>query len=244
MSGERAAAGSERAAAPPAGAPHILVVDDDDRLRKLLGRYLRDNGYHVSTAGSAAEARASLDGMSFDLIVLDVMMPGESGVEFTRGLRREASVPILLLTAMAEPEDRIAGLESGADDYLTKPFEPRELLLRVATILRRTARPLPAEPPESIGMGEVRYFPERDLLLQGEEPVRLTTAEADLLRVFAASPGETMSREVLCERIGGDVSERAVDVQIARLRRKIEADPQNPLYLRTVWGRGYVLRID
>ncbi len=244
MSGERAAAGSERAAAPPAGAPHILVVDDDDRLRKLLGRYLRDNGYHVSTAGSAAEARTSLDGMSFDLIVLDVMMPGESGVEFTRGLRRTASVPILLLTAMAEPEDRIAGLESGADDYLTKPFEPRELLLRVATILRRTAQPPPAEPPESIGMGEVRYFPERDLLLQGEEPVRLTTAEADLLRVFAASPGETMSRQVLCERIGGDVSERAVDVQIARLRRKIEANPQNPLYLQTVWGRGYVLRID
>ena len=169
MNGESAAAGTARREAPPAEAAHILVVDDDDRLRTLLGRYLRDNGYHVSSASSAADARAKLDGMAFDLIVLDVMMPGESGVDFTRGLRRSTTVPILLLTAMGEPEDRIAGLESGADDYLTKPFEPRELLLRVATILRRTALPPPAVPATCIKIGEFRYFPARDQLLRGDE---------------------------------------------------------------------------
>ena len=244
MKGESAATDSPNREAPPAGAEHILVVDDDDRLRALLGRYLRDNGYLVSTASTAAEARAKLDGMTFDLIVLDVMMPGESGVEFTRGLRRSDTVPVLLLTAMAEPEDRITGLESGADDYLTKPFEPRELLLRVATILRRTAATPPATPETCIVMGEVRYFPARDQLLRGDLPVRLTTAEADLLRVFAANPGETMSRLALGERLSGGASRRAIDVQIARLRRKIEPEPQNPRYLQTVWGRGYVLRAD
>ena len=244
MKGESTATDISQRGAPPAEAEHILVVDDDDRLRALLGRYLRDNGYLVSTASTAAEARAKLDGMTFDLIVLDVMMPGESGVEFTRGLRRSDTVPVLLLTAMTEPEDRIAGLESGADDYLTKPFEPRELLLRVATILRRTAAAPPATPETCIVMGEVRYFPARDQLLRGNEPVRLTTAEADLLRIFAASPGETMSRHALSERLGGAASRRAIDVQIARLRRKFEPEPQNPRYLQTVWGRGYVLRAD
>ena len=244
MNGESATTDAAHREAPPAEAEHILVVDDDDRIRTLLGRYLRDNGYHVSTASSAAEARAKLDGMTFDLIVLDVMMPGESGVEFTRGLRRSDAVPVLLLTAMTEPEDRITGLESGADDYLTKPFEPRELLLRVATILRRTAATPPATPETCIAMGEVRYFPARDQLLRGDKPVRLTTAEADLLRVFAANPGETMSRHALSARLGGGASRRAIDVQVARLRRKIEPDSQNPRYLQTVWGRGYVLRAD
>ena len=244
MNDEGAATNAAHREAPPAEAEHILVVDDDDRLRKLLGRYLRDNGYLVSTVSTAADARAKLDGMTFDLIVLDVMMPGESGVEFTRGLRRSDAVPVLLLTAMTEPEDRIAGLESGADDYLTKPFEPRELLLRVATILRRTAAAPPATPETCVVMGEVRYFPARDQLLRGDEPIRLTTAEADLLRVFAANPGETMSRHALSERLGGGASRRAIDVQIARLRRKIEPEPQNPRYLQTVWGRGYVLRAD
>ena len=244
MNADGVAGGATRREAPPAEAPHILVVDDDDRLRALLGKYLRDNGYHVSTASSAAEARATLDGMAFDLIVLDVMMPGESGIELTRGLRRSATVPILLLTAMGEPEDRIAGLESGADDYLTKPFEPRELLLRVAVILRRTAAEPPATPQSSMAIGEYRYFPARDQLLRGDEPVHLTTAEADLLRVLAASPGETLSRYALGERLGGSTSRRAIDVQIARLRRKIEPEPHNPRYLQTVWGRGYLLRID
>jgi len=244
MNAKSAAAGTARREAPPAEAAHILVVDDDDRLRTLLGRYLRDNGYHVSAASSAVDARAKLDGMAFDLIVLDVMMPGESGIDFTRGLRRSTTVPILLLTAMGEPEDRITGLESGADDYLTKPFEPRELLLRVATILRRAAPPPPALPATCIEFGAFRYFPARDQLLRGDEPVRLTTAEADLLRVFAASPGETLSRQALSQRLGGGPSRRAIDVQIARLRRKIEPEPQDPRYLQTVWGRGYVLRAD
>ena len=244
MNAKSAAAGSARREAPPAEAAHILVVDDDDRLRALLGRYLRDNGYHVSSASSAADARAKLDGMAFDLIVLDVMMPGESGIDFTRGLRQSTTVPILLLTAMGEPEDRITGLESGADDYLTKPFEPRELLLRVATILRRAAPPPPLLPATCIEFGAFRYFPARDELLRGDEPVRLTTAEADLLRVFAAAPGETLSRQALSQRLGGDPSRRAIDVQVARLRRKIEPEPQEPRYLQTVWGRGYVLRAD
>ena len=244
MNAKSVAAGTARREAPPAEAAHILVVDDDDRLRTLLGRYLRDNGYHVTSASSAVDARAKLDGIAFDLIVLDVMMPGESGIDFTRGLRRSTTVPILLLTAMGEPEDRITGLESGADDYLTKPFEPRELLLRVATILRRAAPPPPALPATCIEFGAFRYFPPRDELLRGDEPVRLTTAEADLLRVFAAAPGETLSRQALSQRLGGGPSRRAIDVQIARLRRKIEPEPQDPRYLQTVWGRGYVLRAD
>ena len=219
---------------------HVLVVDDDDGLRDLLARYLRENGYRVSTAGSAAEALAALAGLVFDLIVLDVMMPGESGVALTRRLRRSNTVPILLLTAMAEPEDRIAGLESGADDYLTKPFEPRELLLRIATILRRARPPL----PDHVRFGEVRYHPAQDELRRGGVTVRLTTGEAALLRVLAANPGVTLSRDALCAKIGAGVSPRAIDVQVARLRRKIESDPRAPRYLRTVWGRGYVLRTE
>lgn len=224
----------------PRDSAHVLVVDDDGGLRDLLARYLRENGYRVSTAGSAAEALAALGGLVFDLIVLDVMMPGESGVALTRRLRRSNTVPILLLTAMAEPEDRITGLESGADDYLTKPFEPRELLLRVATILRRSRPPL----PDHVRFGEVRYHPARDELRRGGVAVRLTTGEAALLRVFAANPGVTLSRDALCAKIGAGVSPRAIDVQVARLRRKIELDPRAPRYLRTVWGRGYVLRTE
>ena len=245
MTGQTATTIEDADGAPPrAEAAHILVVDDDDRLRDLLGRYLCDHGYHVSTACSAAEARVRLEGMMFDLIVLDVMMPGQSGVDFTRGLRRSSTVPVLLLTAMGEPEDRIAGLESGADDYLTKPFEPRELLLRIASILRRSAPPAATSPAVFIRLGEVLYFPARDQLMRGGDAVRLTTVEADLLRVFAANPGVTLSREALCEQIGAGGSPRAIDVQITRLRRKIETNPRDPRYLRTVWGRGYVLWTD
>lgn len=222
------------------GSAHILVVDDDDGLRDLLARYLRENGYRVSTAASAAEALATLGGLAFDLIVLDVMMPGESGVALTRRLRRSNAVPILLLTAMAEPEDRIAGLESGADDYLTKPFEPRELLLRIATILRRSRTP----PPDTVRFGEVSYHPARGELRRGGALMRLTEGEGALLRAFTANPGVTLSREALREKIGAGVSLRAIDVQVTRLRRKIEPDPRAPRYLRTVWGRGYVLRTD
>ena len=232
-------------------APHILAVDDDARLRNLLRRFLMENGFRVSVAADAAAARAHLQNLVFDLIVLDVMMPGENGVELTRALRAESQVPILLLTAMGESGDRIAGLESGADDYLTKPFEPRELVLRIRTILRRASPPPPpavAAPMAGgeILFGEFRFDPVRNMLWRGEEPVRLTESEGALLAVFAASPGTVFSREDLAEGEApdGGGNARSIDVQITRLRRKIEPDPKFPRFLQTVRGRGYVLRPD
>ena len=225
-------------------APHIMVVDDDDRLRKLLRRYLSENGYRVTTAKNAADAEAKLRGLTFDLLVLDVMMPGENGVALTRRLRRSLPVPILLLTAMGEAEDRIAGLESGADDYLTKPFEPRELLLRIATILRRTQAVPPPDIEAAVKIGAFEFHPARGELTQAGESVRLTHTEAQLLTLFVSQPGITLSREELCQQSGIDAGGRAIDVQITRLRRKIEADPRSPRYLCTVWGEGYALRPD
>lgn len=227
-------------------ARHILVVDDDDRLRALIARYLGDKGYRVTGARDAADARAKLAGMAFDLMVVDVMMPGESGIELTRALRETRDLPILMLTAMGEPEDRIAGLESGVDDYLAKPFEPRELVLRIATILRRAAARPPLDAPLAppLRLGAFRFDRNRDLLFEGDVPVRLTTAEAGLLRIFAAAPGRTLGRDALCHEIGADPTGRALDVQIIRLRRKIEPNPKEPRYLVTVWGEGYVLRPD
>ena len=221
---------------------HILVVDDDRRLRELLRKYLSENGFLVTTAEDAADARARLRGLTFDLIVLDVMMPGESGLELCQSLRETNPVPILLLTAMGEAENRVDGLERGADDYLTKPFEPRELLLRIASILRR-AGPPPA-PPEVVYFGALVFDAARAELRRGDEPVRLTTGETALMSVFAANPGVTLSRQLLSResRLGGN--ERAIDVHIARLRRKLEPDPKSPRYLQTVWGEGYVLRAD
>jgi two-component system phosphate regulon response regulator OmpR len=224
------------------GLPHILVVDDDTRLRQLLRKYLMDHGFMVATARDAADARAQLDGLSFDLIVLDVMMPGETGLELTAALRRTSEIPILLLTARGEPDDRIAGLEAGADDYLAKPFEPRELVLRINAILRRL--PPPGEPVRTLRLGRWTWHPDRDELRCGDEILRLTTAEAALLRVLAADPGVTLSREDLTERARIDGNARSVDVQVTRLRRKIEDDPRQPRYLHTVRGEGYVLRPD
>lgn len=222
--------------------PHVLVVDDDRRLRELLRAYLTDNGFIVTTASDAAEARARLAGLTFDLIVLDVMMPGENGLDLTESLRETNPVPILLLTAMGEADDRIAGLERGADDYLAKPFEPRELLLRIASILRR-AGPPPA-PPAVARFGDYAFDVGRGELSRDGQPVRLTSGEAALLGVFASNPGVTLTRERLSResRLGG--AERTVDVHIARLRSKLEPDPKAPRYLQTVWGRGYVLRAD
>ncbi|CCD00009.1 two-component response transcriptional regulator (OmpR family) (plasmid) [Azospirillum baldaniorum] len=225
--------------------PHILVVDDDTRLRELLRKYLAGNGFLVTTAKDAAEARAKLAGLAFDLLVLDIMMPGETGLELTESLRRERDLPILLLTARGEPDDRIAGLEAGADDYLAKPFNPRELLLRINSILRRQAsRPADPVPPQPVKLGPMIYLPDRDELRAGEEVVRLTTAEAGLLRVLAASPGTIFSREELTERSKVAGNARTIDVQVTRLRRKIEPDPREPRYLHTVRGEGYVLRPD
>ncbi|MCE9649456.1 MAG: response regulator [Parvibaculum sp.] len=223
-------------AAPGEDAPHILVVDDDRRIRELIKRYLSEHGYRISTAENAAEARAKLSGLAFDLLVVDVMMPGESGLELTASLRRESAVPILMLTARTETEDRIAGLERGADDYLGKPFEPRELLLRIGTILRRAKAQ--GERAEDISLGECRFNVARGEMKRGDEVIRLTTREVQLMRIFATHPGQALSRLDLCDN---EAAERSIDVQINRLRRKIEVDPRNPLYLQTVRGEGYVL---
>ena len=218
--------------------PHVLIVDDDTGIRSGLQRYLGKNGYRVTAAGDAAEARARLKGLTFDLMVLDIMMPGEDGLALTESLRKTLDVPILLLTAKGDPEDRIAGLEVGADDYLAKPFEPKELLLRIQTILRRT-RPEEKSGKE-IRMGECAYNLHRQELTRDQRPLRLTTAELTLLDLFARNPGRVFSRLELCENTGAGL-ERTVDVQITRLRRKIEPDPRAPLYLQTVRGKGYTL---
>ena len=225
---------------PPADdAPHLLVVDDDRRIRDLLSRYLASEGYRISVAESAAEARAKLSGLRFDLLILDVMMPGETGFEFARSIRKSSTVPILMLTARDAAESRITGLESGADDYVSKPFEPRELSLRIANILKR-ARPAVAQPAETVRFGEFVFHIGRAELRKGDTVLRLTDREREMLQVLAATPGETIPRLALAGN-GDAVSERAVDVQINRLRRKIERDPANPLIVQTVRGIGYRL---
>ncbi|MDF3606947.1 response regulator [Paracoccus sp. DMF-8] len=226
---------------------HILVVDDDERIRALLGKFLRRNDYLVTTARDAEQARRLLSGLEFDLIVLDVMMPGEDGYSLTRSLRKKRATPILLLTAKGETGDRIEGLESGADDYLPKPFDPRELLLRIGAILRRV--PVSeAKGPQFLTLGRLRYDIEKSELWQGENLIRLTGTEQALMRRLAASVGEAVSRADLIEDLGrapaddaGENSERAIDVQITRLRRKIELDPKEPRFLQTVRGTGYML---
>jgi two-component system phosphate regulon response regulator OmpR len=225
---------------PPADdAPHLLVVDDDRRIRDLLSRFLSTEGYRISTADSAAMARAKLASLSFDLLILDVMMPGETGFEFAKFIRQTSAVPILMLTARDAAESRITGLEIGADDYVSKPFEPRELSLRVASILRR-AKPATASVAESIRFGQFVFHLGRTELRRGDEVVRLTDREREMLAVLAAAPGETVPRMALAGS-NGSVNERAVDVQVNRLRRKIELDPTNPLIVQTVRGIGYRL---
>ena len=225
-----------------ASRPHILVVDDDDRLRELLRKYLSENGFLVTVARDAIDARAWMQTIAFDLIVLDLMMPGESGLSLAGSIRDGNSIPILMLTAMGEIEERIQGLEVGADDYLTKPFEPRELLLRINAILRRVPEPVAA--PEEILLGDVSFNLVRDELRRGGIPVRLTAVESSLLRALAENPGAILSREELIRHTGTDATGRAIDVQVTRLRRKIESDPKLPRYLQTVRGKGYVLRPD
>ncbi|MCP1337445.1 response regulator [Futiania mangrovi] len=225
---------------------HILVVDDDRRIRTLLERFLRDKGYRVSAAADAAEARTLMKALAFDLIVLDVMMPGEDGFALTGAIRAGATgtardVPVLLLTARGEVEDRIEGLSHGADDYLAKPFEPRELLLRLGAILRRTEA---AGPPrgERVALGPMAFEPASGRLTRGAEEIHLTDGERALLAALASRPGAVFSRAALIERMGADArDDRAVDVQVTRLRRKIETDPRRPRYLKTQRGEGYVL---
>jgi two-component system phosphate regulon response regulator OmpR len=227
------------AAALADDAPHLLVVDDDRRIRDLLSRFLFAEGYRVTTAETAAEARAKLEGLRFDLLILDVMMPGETGFEFARKLRASSSVPILMLTARGDEADRIVGLEMGADDYVGKPFEPRELSLRIANILKR-ARPAAPPPAESVCFGEFLFHIARGELKRGDELIHLTDREREMLRLLSATPGETVPRLALAGN-GGSIGERAVDVQVNRLRRKIERDPANPLLVQTVRGVGYRL---
>ena len=227
---------------------HLLIVDDDERIRGLLQKFLMRNGFLVSAARDAAHARRILAGLDFDLIVLDVMMPGEDGISLTRAIREDSATPILLLTARAETEDRIAGLEAGADDYLAKPFEPKELLLRINAILRRVPETGADDAtPKLLALGPIRYDIERGEMWRGEDLVRLTATETQLMRIFSAKPGEPISRAQLVEELGrdrGQSQERAVDVQITRLRRKLESDPKQPRYLQTVRGAGYMLAPD
>jgi two-component system, OmpR family, phosphate regulon response regulator OmpR len=225
----------------PDNAPHVLVVDDDQRIRQLLGRFLYDNGFRVTVAQDAASARAMMQGLAFDILVLDVMMPGETGFEFAGWLRQSMDVPIVMLTARSEPDQRIQGLELGVDDYLAKPFEPRELLLRLHNVLRRQQGGPGGT--DAVTLGEFTFHIARGELKRNDETVKLTERERDLLRQFAQRPGTPISRHELA-RDNGDGGERAVDVQINRLRRKIEADPSNPVYLQTVRGKGYILHAE
>ncbi len=227
---------------------HLLIVDDDERIRGLLQKFLIRHGFLVSAARDAAHARRLLSGLDFDMIVLDVMMPGEDGISLTRDLRQTLKTPILLLTAKGETEDRIFGLEAGADDYLPKPFEPKELLLRINAILRRMPDLTPEDTaPKVLTLGPIRYDIDRGEMWRGDELVRLTATESQLMKIFSAQPGEANSRAKLVEDLGrdrGQAQERAVDVQITRLRRKIEDDPKQPRYLQTVRGAGYMLAPD
>jgi two-component system, OmpR family, phosphate regulon response regulator OmpR len=223
-------------------APHLLVVDDDTRIRDLLHRFLTEKGFRVSVAADAAEARRKLEGLSFDLLVLDVMMPGESGLSLTQSLSDEKKVPIILLTARSEADSRIAGLEAGADDYLAKPFDPRELVLRINNILKRNTNP-DAPKIEQIMFGPYTFSLLRKELRKGAEVIRLTDREQEIMLLFAGRAGDTIPRH---ELVGddADVGERTIDVQINRLRRKIEDDPANPVWLQTVRGIGYRLSMD
>jgi two-component system, OmpR family, phosphate regulon response regulator OmpR len=223
-------------------AAHLLVVDDDKRIRELLKRYLGDSGFRVSVAADAAEARRLLDGMDFDLLIVDVMMPGESGVSLTKSLRETRDLPILMLTALSETDNRIDGLTAGADDYLSKPFDPRELNLRINNILKRS-RDSVVPVSETISFGGFSFHLSRRELKLDQKLVRLTERELDMLTSFASKPRQTIARYELAAD-GSDISERTIDVQINRLRRKIEADPANPVYLQTVRGIGYRLMAD
>jgi two-component system phosphate regulon response regulator OmpR len=223
---------------------HILVVDDDARLRALLERYLAGAGFRVTTAETATDARDKLRFMHPDMLVLDVMMPGENGLTLTESLRQQGSdVPVLLLTARSGPEDRIIGFEAGADDYLGKPFEPRELVLRIRALLRRAPAPVPEGPTGPVQLGPLFLDTERGELTGPDGVVRLTGGEAALLVALARKPNEVLSREDIAATLGMDeAGERAIDVQVTRLRRKLEADPREPRFLHTVRGRGYVLK--
>lgn len=220
---------------------HILIVDDDTRLRSLLQRFLREQGFAVSTAKDAPEARQMLEQYKFDLLIVDVMMPGESGFEFLTALRIESNVPVIMLTAMGETSDRINGLESGADDYLPKPFEPLELVLRIKSILKRTPREK-ADAHFQLNLGTCWYdLLKKELKTKQGSIIHITPVEQMLLSVLSQKPGQIFTREKLAEILGAGQSPRSIDVQITRLRKKIEKDSKNPRYLQTIRSKGYML---
>ncbi|WP_279480391.1 response regulator [Aureimonas sp. SK2] len=223
-------------------APHLLVIDDDRRIRSLLSRFLSERRFRVSVAADAAEARRILQGLEFDLMIVDVMMPGESGLDLVRAVSPHREIPILMLTARSETDDRILGLEAGADDYLAKPFDPRELLLRINNILKRGS-PAPVQKVEHVRFGPFSFSLSRKELRRGAEIIRLTEREQEIMTQFAQKAGDTIPRQDLLAN-EAEVGERTVDVQINRLRRKIESDPANPLWLQTVRGIGYRLNVD
>lgn len=220
---------------------HILVVDDDTRLRSLLQRFLRENGFLVSTAKGAAEAREAMRSYQFDLLIVDIMMPEETGLEFLAALRQESSIPVIMLTAMGDTEDRITGLENGADDYLPKPFEPKELVLRIKSILKRAPKEKAAV-SEKLNLGQCVYdMQQKELLTKQGQVIHITPVEQSLLNVLGTKSGQIFTREKLAEILGAGQSPRSIDVQITRLRKKIERDSKNPRYLQTVRGKGYML---
>jgi two-component system, OmpR family, phosphate regulon response regulator OmpR len=224
--------------------PHILVVDDDRRIRELLGRYLTQNGFLVTEADQAATARALIDVMVFDVIVLDIMMPGENGLSLTKFWKHNGmETPVLLLTALGEADSRIEGFEAGADDYLPKPFEPRELVLRLQSILKRSAI-MPSKQEKTVTICGWSYDAARSMLVKETETQLLTKAEATLLNIFLQTPGQVFSRQDLAAMTGLEGQERTIDVQVTRLRRKVESDPKKPRYLQTIRGEGYVLHVD
>lgn len=224
-------------------APHLLVIDDDRRIRELISQYLSENGYRITTAEDAAVARRRLDGLSFDVIILDVMMPGETGIQLAQSLSQTYETPILMLTALSDTEDRVEGLTAGADDYLSKPFDPRELLLRIKNLLKRSTPAQTQTAPEQIIFGPFTFSIDRRELKRSGEIVRLTEREQEILSIFADKAGMTIPRDKLYADDQA-VGERTIDVQINRLRRKIEPEPANPIYLQTVRGIGYKLCID
>lgn len=225
-----------------AAMPHVLVIDDDDRIRDLVARYLGEHGFFVSTADNAQAAEKILEIAEYDVLVVDVMMPGKNGMDFTKDLRENNDVPVLLLTAMGETDDKISGLTAGADDYLTKPFDPRELVLRLEAILRR--RPKHKEEIKKLRMGQKVFDADHNVLMDGDKKVKLTDGEANLLKALAEKIGDVVSRNELAEACGLDAEKRTVDVQVTRLRRKLEEDSNMPEYLQTVRGKGYVLRAE
>lgn len=224
-------------------APHVLVVDDDRRVRELLARFLYEQGFRVTSAANVAEARAKAQSLVFDALVLDVMMPGESGFDYARQVRETSRVPILMLTARSNPNDRVMGLEIGADDYLPKPFEPRELILRLTNIINRSGGPRRSVEGDVVTFGPFSYRIDRGELRRDDEMIRITEREREILTILAGARGGNVEREALAGP-GGAAGERTIDVQINRLRRKTEVDPANPIFLQTVRGVGYRLAVD